>query len=34
MSKMNPGGGDNADGTPVWMKFLGKGAGVVGGGGQ
>ena len=34
MSKMNPGGDQPADGAPVWMKYLGKGAGVVGGGGE
>ena len=31
---MNPGGSDQpADGSPVWMKYLGKAAGVTGGGG-
>ena len=36
MAKMNP-QGDNTqpeDGTQWWMKYLGKGAGVVGGGGK
>lgn len=30
---MTPGGDQPADGAPIWMKYLGKGAGVVGGGG-
>ena len=36
MSKMAPasGEGQGGDGAPVWMKYLGKGAGVVGGGGE
>ena len=36
MAKMNP-QGDNTqpeDGTQWWMKYLGKGAGVIGGGGK
>ncbi len=31
---MTPGGDQPADGAPIWMKYLGKGAGVVGGGGE
>ncbi len=32
--KLALGGSDQpSDGTPIWMKYLGKGAGVIGGGG-
>lgn len=37
MSKLTPGGGggdSQNSGSPVWMQYLGKGAGVLGGGGN